>query len=284
MIKICSAVTLSITLTIGGCGDQQSSTSTQPSQVLPQLSGKLIVTGSSTIAPLAAELAKEFEKLNTNTKIDVQTGGSSRGIADVKQGISNIGMVSRSLKINENDLTAHLVAQDGVSIIVHKDNPINELSDKQIKDIYLGKINNWKNINGVDKKITVINKAEGRSTLEVFTKYFDLKNTLIKPDIIIGDNEQAVKLVAKNPNAIAYVSIGTAEYDMKLGITIKTLALNGIAASTVTLRNKQFPLSRELNFVTIGVPTMLAQAFIDYTQSQAANSIIEGFGFVPTQP
>ena len=142
----------------------------------------------------------------------MQTGGSSRGITDIKQGTSDIGMVSRKLNPKESDLTSHLLAKDGFSIIVHESNPILELSEDQIKQIYLGKIDSWKSLNDIDKKITVINNAEGRSTLEVFIKYFNLKNTQIKPSIIIGDNEQAVKLVVNNPHAIAYVSIGTAEW------------------------------------------------------------------------
>ena len=281
MIKIHSTLMLILILCLAGCNSQTQSTISNASNTL---SGKLIITGSSTIAPLAAELAKQFEKENANTKIDVQTGGSSRGIADIRQGLANIGMVSRQLKTAEKDLTSHLLAKDGVSMIVHKSNPLKNLSEKQVRDIYTGEINNWKSINGISKKITVINKAEGRSTLEVFEKFFQLKNSQIKPDIIIGDNEQAVKLVAKNPYAIAYVSIGTAEYDMNLNIPIKTVALNGIPASTETLLNNQFPLSRELNFITRGNMSTLAKAFIDYSKSTMANSIIEGFGFVPTQP
>ena len=276
MINIRSILIISAFLSLYACDSPPPDSDT--------LSGKIIITGSSTIAPLAAELAKQFEKNNTNTKIDVQTGGSSRGIADIRQGIANIGMVSRQLKTTEKDLTAHLVAKDGVSMVVHISNPVQNLSAIQIQNIYQGKINNWKSINGIDKRITVINKAEGRSTLEVFEKYFKLKNSQIKPDIIIGDNEQAIKLVAKNPYAIAYVSIGTAEYDIKLNIPIKTVSLNGIPASTVTLLSNEFPLSRELNFITQGNIPTLAKAFIDYTQSEMANSIIEGFGFVPIHP
>lgn len=262
------------------CGSQQS-----PSQKsFDTLSGKLIVTGSSTIAPLAAELAKQFEKKHQQVKIDVQTGGSSRGITDVRQGTAHIGMVSRKLKNTENDLESYLLAKDGVSIIVHKSNPILELSADQIRSIYSGEIQNWKSLNGQDKKITIINKAEGRSTLEVFTEYFKLKNSQIKPDIIIGDNEQAIKLVSSNPHAIAYVSIGTAEYDIALGVPVKALPLNGINASTKTLMNSQFPLSRELNFISKGDMSALARAFMDFAQSPIANSFIKEYGFVPVQP
>jgi len=256
------------------------STATLPSD---QLTGELSITGSSTIAPLAAELAQRLESKNPQLRVNVQTGGSSRGLADIRQGISDIGMVSRKLNDNEHDVQAHLLAQDGVSIIVHKSNPVTELTTEQIKSVYLGKISNWQSLTGRDKKITVIHKAEGRSTLEVFLDFFKFKNTQIKPDIIIGDNEQGIKLVSRNPNAIAYVSIGTAEYNMKAGTSIKTLPLNGVEATTEKLASGQFPLSRELNFITKGKPSLLTQAYIDFSKTDEAANIIKDFGFVPVK-
>ncbi len=263
----------------------------QPTNQTNALAGKLIITGSSTIAPLASELAKKFEKLHPSVKVDVQTGGSSRGIADVKRKVSQIGMVSRTLKVSESDLVGHVIAKDGISIIVHKDNPLNSLTSDQVKEIFRGEISHWSSLYGNNEgsnegnndKITVINKAEGRSTLEVFLKFFQLKNREIKPDIIIGDNEQGIKLASLNKNAIAYVSIGTAEYSEHLGIKIKTIALDGVEATTANLVNGTFPLSRELNFITQGERSKLALAFLDYSLSPAAFNTIKEFGFVPIE-
>ena len=138
------------------------------------LQGKLVLTGSSTIAPLAAEIAKRYEAEHSGVRIDVQSGGSSRGVADARQGVANLGMVSRELKDNEKDLQAFTIAKDGVSIITNSENPVKSLTDKQIVDIYTDKINNWKQVGGKDAPITVVNKAEGRSTLELFAGHFKL--------------------------------------------------------------------------------------------------------------
>ena len=130
-------IIISLTFLISACSENEILI---PANSTDQLSGKLNITGSSTIAPLAAELAKSFEIQNPQLRINVQTGGSSRGLADIRQGTSNIGMISRKLRENENDVNGHLIAKDGVSIIVHKSNPIDALSTDQIKAIYLGKI------------------------------------------------------------------------------------------------------------------------------------------------
>ncbi|MDF0665206.1 MAG: phosphate ABC transporter substrate-binding protein [Nitrospira sp.] len=258
-----------------------------PESVTPQttatdpLSGKLAITGASTLAPLIAEIGKRFENLYPKVRVDVQTGGSSRGVADTRQGLADIGMVSRVMKDEEKDLHAFPVARDGVAIILHKENPVQALTDEQVVTIYKGKITDWKDVGGKHAPITVVNKAEGRSTVEVFLHYFRLKNTDVRAHVVIGDNEQGIKTVAGNRHAIGYVSIGTAEYDESQGVPIKLLSVGGVAASTETVRNGTFPMSRPLHLVTRTVPVGLAKAFIEYAQSKAVHDIIKQQYFVP---
>lgn len=245
------------------------------------LQGKLVLTGSSTVAPLAAEIAKRYEAQHSGVRIDVQTGGSSRGIADARQGVADLGMVSRSLKDNEKDLQAFTIAKDGVSVIINSANPIKSLTDRQIVEIYTNKIDNWKQVGGLDAPITVVNKAEGRSTLELFADHFKLKTKEIKADVVIGDNEQGIKTVAGNPNAIGYVSIGSSEYAATHKTPIKLLPVEGVAASIANVSNDTFPISRPLNLVTNKPPTGLTKDFIDFSRSKGVQDIIQEQYFVP---
>lgn len=249
--------------------------------VADPLTGKLVITGASTLAPLIAEIGKRFESLHPTVRIDVQTGGSSRGIADARQGLADIGMVSRSMKEDERDLSAFPIARDGVCIILHQENPVRALTDGQVIAIYTGQITNWSAVGGTDAPITVVTKAEGRSTLEVFLRYFTLKNVDVKAHVVIGDNEQGVKTVAGNRHAIGYVSIGTAEYDAAHGVPIQLLPIKGVAASTESVRKGLFPLSRPLHLVTRAAPSGLAKAFIEYAQSKAVYDLIRQQYFVP---
>jgi phosphate transport system substrate-binding protein len=242
---------------------------------------KLVLTGSSTIAPLAAEIGKRFELLHDNVRVDVQTGGSSRGISDARSGLADIGMASRALKDDEKDLLSFTIALDGISVILNKANSVEALNKQQIVDIYTGKITNWKSVGGNDAPITVVNKAEGRSTLELFLHYFGLNNTEVKPQVIIGDNQQGIKTVVGNPDAIAYVSVGTAEYEASHGAAIKLLPLEGIAASVENVRNRSFPLSRPLNLVTRAKPVGIAKTFVEFARLSQVNDLIEAQYFVP---
>lgn len=221
------------------------------------------------------ETGKRFESLHSNVRVDVQSGGSSRGISDVRAGLADICMASRALRDDEKDLFKFTIASDGISIIVNEANPVEALNKQQIIDFYTGKIVNWKEANGNDAPITVINKAEGHSTLELFLHYFGLKNTDIKPQVVIGDIQQGNKRVADNPDAIDYVSVGTAEYEASQGAPIKLLPLEGKAASVENMRNLSFPLSRPLNLATREEPAGFAKAFGEFAGSPQVNNLIK---------
>lgn len=279
---------LGLSVLIHGCSQSGSSltesANASASATGDGLTGKLVITGSSTVAPLVGELGKVFESQHPAVRIDVQTGGSSRGIADARQGLADIGMVSRGLKADEADLYGFEIARDGISIILHQDNPVAELSIDQIKAIYTGDLTNWQEVGGVDQPITVVNKADGRSTLELFLSFLKLDATAIQAQVIIGDNEQGIKTVAGNPNAIGYVSIGAAEFSIDSGESIQLLPIEGVPASTETVQDGRFPLSRVLTVVTAQPPEGLSQQFIEFIQSDAVTDTVKSQNFVPLTP
>lgn len=245
------------------------------------LSGRLTLTGSSTVAPLVTEIAKRYEQEHPGVRIDVQTGGSGKGIADLRLGVADVGMASRPLSADEADLNGHRIAADGVGLIVHQSNPIEELTQDQVTAIYTDKINGWKEVGGEEDEIIVVHKAEGRATLEVFLQHFGIKNPTVKSDVIVGENEHAVKTVAGARGAIGYVSIGTAEVDQDLGVPIKLLRLNGVEASTANVASGAFPMSRPLNLVTTDSASPLANDFIRYCQSPDVHDLVRSQYFVP---
>ncbi|MEE8524000.1 MAG: phosphate ABC transporter substrate-binding protein, partial [Thermoanaerobaculia bacterium] len=241
---------------------------------------KLVITGSSTVAPLMAEIGKRYESIK-GVRVDVQTGGSSRGIADARQGLADIGMVSRALGDAESDLAGFAIAIDGICLIVHLDNPVAELSDRQTFDVFTGKIRRWSEVGGGDAPITVVNKAQGRSTLELFLSHYRLRAEDVAASVIIGDNEQGIKTVAGNPDAISYVSIGAAEIAVENGVPIRLLPMGEIVASRETVGDGSFPLSRPLTLVVYGELSPRAREFIDFARSPAVHDLVRELSFVP---
>lgn len=244
----------------------------------------LVITGSSTLAPVMSDLASAYEKSNPDQRIDVQSGGSSRGIRDVRQGLADAGMVSRSLTAEERDLTAHTLARDGVVLIVNSQNPVNVLDKQTIRDIYRGEIDHWAELGGPDRPITVINKAAGRATLAVFLDYFQLKPAAVTADIIAGENQQVIRGVAGDPAAIGYVSAGSAAFEADNGTAIRLLPMSGIPATAGHIRTGDYPLTRDLHVVTQGEPNADMRAFMDFWRTPQAARIIREHYFVPAAP
>jgi len=245
---------------------------------------KINLTGSSTIAPLMAEVGKRYETANPGVRIDVQTGGSSRGIADAASGLADIGMSSRALKQSETAArTGHTVALDGIGILVNAANPVEALTDQQIIGIFTGEITNWGAVGGKDVPITVINRAEGRAELELFQKFYDLKPQDFKADLISGENQHGIKTVANDINAIIYMSVGASEFDIANGTNIKLLPLRGIPASSETIHSGQYPLSRPLILVTKPDPSPAIQEFLNFALSDQVHDLVKQQSYVPVE-
>ena len=258
---------------LAGCGKN--------AEVPAAATQRISVVGSSTVLPLMGEIAKHYEQGHPGVRVDVQAGGSARGLLEVRQGTAQLGMVSRALKADENDVSRLLVALDGLGVIVHRSNPVQQITKAQVVDIFSGKLTNWQQLGGADVPITVVSKAEGRSTLEVFSAYFGLSYRDIRAQVVIGDNQQGIQTVSGAAGAIAYVSIGAAEYESKQGTAIKLLTLDGHTASTAAVAAGTYPITRELNLVFKPPVTPAVQALLDTVKSPAAAHLVEAQYFVP---
>ena len=242
----------------------------------------LQLAGSSTVAPLVTAIAERYESHHPGVKLEIQTGGSGRGIRDTRSSLIDLGMVSRSPQRTEQDLNWHPIAKDGIGIIVHSDNPLTSISKQQLKDLYPGTIKSWSQIeNSRTNQVTVVHKAEGRSTLEVFLNYLDVKNQTIKPHVVIGDNQQGIMTVASQPAAIGYVSIGAAEKAIQDGTPIKILDIEGKPSSTEAIQKGEYDIARTLHIISKETPKGLVADFIKFAQSSEVSDLVRDHYLVP---
>jgi len=242
---------------------------------------ELHLTGSSTVAPLVAELGRAYEATRPEVRITVQSGGSSRGIADARAGEVDLGMASRALDPDEDtELDAHTIARDGIALIVHADNPVAGLDADEVVGIYTGTIEDWSGVGGDDGAIAVVTKSSGRATLEVFLAHFDLAESDVDADVVIGENMEAIRTVGGNRRAIGFVSIGAAEQEQTRGAAIRLLTLDGVPATTATVADGSYPLYRPLNLLSRGKPGPLPADFIAFARTPEGRRIVERLHFV----
>ena len=247
------------------------------------LAGKLLITGSSIMAPMTEELGKRFRTRHPGVVITVEAGGSERGVTDALEGKADIGMASRELTPKEKTLFAIPMARDGMVFVVHKNNPVGELTRAQALAMFTGKIANWKALGGPDARIETVTRAPGRPAgVEIVAHYLGIAPTAIRAaHVVAGDYAEVVRFIAVNRNAIAFLSIGVVEDLVQKGQPLKPLALDGIAPGSGSIRDGTWPISRLHNLITRRVPAGAAKAFIEFALSPAAGEVIREYDFVP---
>jgi phosphate transport system substrate-binding protein len=270
-----------------GCGTTSSSsvpaTSNTDTSTGSQLSGAITESGSTTVQPLAEKLANAFTTANPDVKITVQGGGTAVGIKAANDGTVDIGGASRELTKDDPNLVKHLLARDGIAIIVNQANPVTNLTKAQVRDIFSGKINNWSQAGGPDQAIHVAAREEGSGTRTAFQELIMGKDTagnpvnIVKNAILQSSSGAIMQVVKADAWSISFDSFGY------LNSTVKALSIDGVAATEANAKSGAYPVVRPLYFLTKAQPSGLVKAFIDYCTSPDAQKIISDEGYVSVQ-
>jgi len=245
--------------------------------------GQLVVQGSTTVLPIAQAAAEVFMQNNPEVNISVRGGGSGNGIAALIEGTCDIADASRPMKVKEILLcqkkgispVPHIVAMDGIAVIVHPSNPVQGLSMEQIKDIYTGKITNWKELGGKDQKIVVVSRDSSSGTFETFEKIVLKGKKVIPESLAQASNQTVATVISTTKGAIGYVGLGY------ISNTVKALPVNGVIPERKTVVSGKYPISRPLYMYTDGAPQGVAKDFLKFICSKEGQKIVEKQGFVP---
>lgn len=243
----------------------------------------LVLTGSAALAPVMKEITARFETQHPDVHIDVQAGGSGRGLADVRGGLADIGMVSGRPDARGGRLHWFPVARDGLAFIVHRDNPIAGLSKQNVSDIYTGSITRWDALGGPGLPITPVSREEGRAPLTALLAYTGLDNGAIKAKIIAGQSGRVVSAVAQNPGAVGYLSLSAALDAVGRGEPVRLVSLGGVKADTEDIGNGSYPVIITHSLVTRAPPRGLARRLIDFATARGNADLIRAADMIPAE-
>ena len=235
----------------------------------------ITVAGSTSIEPFAELLAEEYMSRNPASHIYVQGGGSTTGIQAAMTHAANIGMSSRSLLPKEQNLSTLMIAKDAIAIIVNPNNPIDDLSMDQVRSVFSGKVNNWKELGGPPRPIVLVNREEGSGTRESFQKAVMEKAEISLDSLVQNTNGAIRQVVSNDPNAIGYLSLGL------VNDQVKALKISGIEPDVANSESGKYALVRPFLFVLDGEPTGEAKAFLDFVLSPTAQKLLAKEGLVP---
>jgi len=249
------------------------------------LAQNLQIEGSTTVGPIGDAFAEVFQKAHPGLNITVKKTGSGDGAAALLDKRCDIAMMSRFMKPEEFQKAiangvfpvAHCIAMDGVCVVVHPSNKVKALTRDQVKNIYLGKITNWKEVGGEDLSIVPISRDTSSGTYETFHELVMKKEKMASNVEYVNANPQAHARVKSTQGAIGYVGLGF------LDRNAQALEIDGVMPTAKTIAKGTYPVSRPLFLFTAGYPVLGSPVheFCTLYLSEEGQDIIEAKGFVP---
>jgi len=235
----------------------------------------IIIAGSTSIQPFIEKVAENFMEKYPTIKTYVQGGGSTAGIQATFNKTCDLGTSSRKLKPNESNLKKFLIAIDGITVIVHENSLINNLTIEQIRGIFSGKIKNWKELGGKDQEIIPVTREEGSGTRASFEDMV-MGGVAISDACLVQDSNGAVReIIATTPEGIGYISVGLVDEREK------AVAINGIKPTIENLMSGEYKFSRPFLLLSICDPSGDVKKFIDYVLSNEGQNILRKGGLIP---
>ncbi|MDR1781698.1 MAG: phosphate ABC transporter substrate-binding protein [Bacilli bacterium] len=243
-------------------------------------SNQLEVSGSTSIAPVMEKLIASYEKDN-NVKINLTADGSSAGITAATDGVSDIGMSSRSLTKDElkDDLNVNIIGIDAIVVVVNKNNGVDNLTIDDLHDIYSGKKTNWKDFGGINRPIVLVSRENGSGTRDAFEENIKVKTdqgiSLVDSNnpVIVNSTGAVIENVAQKEGAIGYMSLGSVDDE------IKAIKLNGVEPSEQSIIDKKYPITRDFYLVS-KKDNKKVDEFISFILSKKGQQIMENEGFI----
>ncbi len=246
---------------------------------------QIVVDGSTTVGPIAKAFAEYYMQTNPGVNITVSESGSGNGAKALINGTCHVADMSRFMKDTEFSAAvakgvlpvAHVVAMDGIALIVHPSNPVKEISTDQIKDIYLGKITNWNQLGGPDRQIVVVSRDTNSGTYETFESLVMKGDKMFEKVEYLGSNGAIRQKVQSTAAAIGYVGLGFVDN------SVKALVVNGVVCDRQTVASGKYAIARPLYMFTNGYPALGGHLhqFVTLHLSHKGQEMIESIGFVP---
>jgi phosphate transport system substrate-binding protein len=252
----------------------------------------LRVNGSTTVSPVVVEASVIMSaEHGVAVRVDTQ-GGSSGGMAALGEGRAEVAMISRPLSSEdqahypEARFTATRIGLDGVALVVSRDvwkGGVHALSKAQVRGLYEGKVKNWKEVGGPDRRVVFFNKEAGRGTWEVFARwlYGDLKAAPLVALPEVGSNEEGRSKVSATPGSISQLSAAWADGRRIFAVGIREDDGRVLLPTPAAILNGTYPLSRPLMLVTNGPPRGAAKVLCDLLTSSRGQTIVRRQGYEP---
>lgn len=265
-----------------------------------QRSGRTIQNiGSDTMVNLAQAWAEAYAEIAPEVSVEVSGGGSGVGVASLINGTADIANCSRAFEPEETakakaktgkEPKQFTVGFDGLAVFVHKDNPLDEISVEQLRELYRehGRIERWSQL-GVghipgakDDRIIRVSRQNNSGTYQYFREtVVGNKADFKQGSLDMNGSKEVVELISHAPGAIGYSGLGYATPAVKVLKVAQAKAGPAVMPSIQTVHDQSYPIARPLYMYTTGEPKAETNAFMDWVLSEAGQKIVKETGYVP---
>ena len=243
---------------------------------------KVMAVGSTALQPLAQEAGEKFGEKNSGVSVNVQGGGSGAGLSQVGKGSIDVGnsdiFASQKKGVDASKLQDHQVAAVGIAPVVNKDVSVKNLSSKQLKEIFTGKITNWKEVGGKDEKIVLVNRAQGSGTCFTFEQNV-LDGKSAKTSQEQDDNGAAQKIVGQTPEAISYLAFSYTQGNA--ASKIKTISVDKLKPTDKNVADNKWKIWAYEHMYTTKNPSKDTKKYIDFVKSDDMKKTTKKLGYIP---
>lgn len=270
---------------------------TDPSSSTPSIQTDYIDNkGSDTIVNLALAWAEAYQTVEPDVRISVTGGGSGTGLTSLINKSVDIANASRQIKTEEIEAAKeaglnpqeYIIARDAIAVIVHPENPVDQLTLEQLSAIYRGEINNWSEVGGEDRPIVRLSRETNSGThvffLEAVIRLGDSSDQAIftAETLLLPSSEGIIAEVSENPNAIGYDGLGYITENVKM-VALSSIENPDVYVlpSVQTVADGTYLISRNLYMYTQDVPTGVVKDYLDWILGSEAQQIVADLGFVP---
>ncbi len=240
------------------------------------LTGRMLIAGYGPELPQVQDLGKAFEKSHPGTAVDFQWDRNVKAVDLVLGGAADLAVADQAVP----SLRETRIAWDGIAVIVNFANPIREVTSRQLRDLFTGRLTRWSDLGGSSDKVEVLERPSDDNIKAGFESSLGISDRIFRPAAVIRSDQKALRAVSGNTSAITYLSLSAALKAQEDGIPIQILTVDHVEPGLPTVKDGSYALRRPVYLLSREQAGPMVEAFLAFAQSSEAAAILQTV-FVP---
>ncbi len=245
------------------------------------LTGKLTISVTGREQAIFEKASVKFEKLHPRVRVRFTATDGVDPLAALAEGSAGIAVVGRTLKPEEQDWTGTTVGWEGIAIMVNASNRVGEVNLKQATDLFSGAVKTWDELGGLEARITVVNREEGKGVRPYLEQLLNLSGKFVNGKGVVEPDKEAIRFVSGNLNAVSYINLSAGVGNVSVGVPIRLLTINKLDPEPANVSSGAYPLRRPIVMVTKTPPSSVVKAFVDFMLDKEGQKAVLEEDFVP---